>query len=83
MRRPWSNAAIEPNGTEAAPRIGTALLRELAVQAHADPRTVRKVIAGSPVRGDVERRVRRVLIAEGIIGQGGRASLTDSHEDRG
>jgi hypothetical protein len=33
----------------------------VAVQASADPRTVRKVVAGKPVRGVVRSRIERVL----------------------
>jgi hypothetical protein len=43
-------------------------LRELAVEAHADPRTVQKVYAGLPVRGAVVERVKAALRAATLIG---------------
>jgi hypothetical protein len=50
-----------------APPPDTAALRRYAVAADADPRTVRKVLEGQPVRGMVARRVQAVLVAAGLV----------------
>lgn len=42
-------------------------VRAVAVEAEADPRTVRKVIAGRTVRGLVGDRIRRALDARGTV----------------
>jgi hypothetical protein len=42
-------------------RLGRQQELEVAVKAAADPRTVRKVVAGEPVRGGVRDRIVRVL----------------------
>lgn len=39
----------------------TAEVRDIAVRADADPRTVWRVIRGQPVKGMPERRIRAVL----------------------
>lgn len=41
--------------------LDSSQLREVAVKAGVDPRTVRRVIEGKPVRGLTGRRIRRVL----------------------
>jgi hypothetical protein len=47
-------------------RIDKATIRELAVKASCDPRTIEKVIRGEPVRGMARHRARRVLLEAGI-----------------
>lgn len=47
--------------------IGLAVLRELAVRASCDPRSVKKVLSGGELRGHADVRVRRVLAAEGLL----------------
>jgi len=47
-------------------RLDAATLRELAVNAHCDPRTVGKVARGVPVRGSVARRAFAALKAAGF-----------------
>ena len=55
----------------ATPRdVDTAMIRRLAVEADADPRTVRRVLRGERVRGMVDRRVRRVLAAHDLLADG-------------
>lgn len=44
-----------------APHITAALLRRLAVEASADPRTVRRRLQGQPVRGLAADRIDEVL----------------------
>jgi hypothetical protein len=44
-----------------------ATVREPAVKACVDPRTILKVYAGQPVRGMPARRARAVLEAEGLV----------------
>ncbi len=44
---------------------------EVAVKASADPRTVRKVVAGEPVRGVARERVERALREMGLCGSEG------------
>ncbi len=41
--------------------------RELAVEASCDPRTLRKVLAGKPVRGLAADRARAVLERHGLL----------------
>lgn len=43
------------------------VIRRLAVEASADPRTVLRVLQGAPVRGAVRERIDRVLRAHGLI----------------
>jgi hypothetical protein len=47
-------------------KIDKATLRELAVKASCDPRTIEKAIHGEPVRGMAGHRARAVLKAAGI-----------------
>jgi len=42
-------------------------IRELAVKASVDPRTIEKVYRGQPVRGMPSRRARAVLEAAGLL----------------
>lgn len=46
--------------------VSAALLRELAVAASADPRSVQRVLRGETVRGMADGRIRRVLAERGI-----------------
>lgn len=46
--------------------VGAALLRALAVEASADPRTVARVLRGERVRGMADERIRRALEVRGI-----------------
>lgn len=46
--------------------IDQAMLRELAVRAEADPRSVRRALEGKVVRGMAGRRIERVLIEAGL-----------------
>mgnify|MGYP001558932370 CR=1 FL=1 len=64
-------------------QLGTALIREIAVLASADPRTVRRVLRGERALGMVDDRIRRVLVERGIF-----PSMTDTgprarRKDRG
>ncbi|MBI4021158.1 MAG: hypothetical protein HY369_02860 [Candidatus Aenigmarchaeota archaeon] len=47
------------------PRIPTATLRQLAVSAGVDPRTIRAVAEGRPVRGMAGERARVALLTAG------------------
>lgn len=47
-------------------RIPASTLRELAVAASADPRTVRRVLLGERVRGMADDRIRRALVERGM-----------------
>jgi hypothetical protein len=49
------------------PRIDTATARALAVKAVCDPRTIRRVLHGEPVRPGVAQRARAVLIEAGLL----------------
>lgn len=42
-------------------RLDSAQLREIAVEADADPRSVRRVVAGMPVKGMSGQRIKRAL----------------------
>ncbi|HEU4406249.1 MAG TPA: hypothetical protein VFS43_13375 [Polyangiaceae bacterium] len=43
-------------------------VRQIAVEAEADPRTVRKVLRGEPVtKGTAERRIKRALLKLGFV----------------
>ena len=53
--------------------LNTATLRELAVKANVDPRTVVKVYRGETVRGGAGDRARKVLVAEGLLKGDGKA----------
>jgi hypothetical protein len=52
-------------------RVGQALsasiLRRLAVRASVDPKTIKKVAAGEPVRGLAGERARSVLREAGLL----------------
>ncbi|WP_437983727.1 hypothetical protein [Sorangium sp. So ce117] len=48
-------------------QVDTATLRQLAVKAEADPRTVAKMLRNEVVRGVAGQRVRRTLIEAGLI----------------
>lgn len=45
----------------------SAALRELAVRADVDPRTIKRVLEGAAVRGMPGRRARRVLEEAGYL----------------
>lgn len=47
--------------------LSWATLRELAVEATCDPRTIKKVFAGEEVKGGAGERARRALIAHGYL----------------
>lgn len=47
--------------------IGAAEYRRLSVIAHCDPRTVRRVHLGEPVRGDSGARALEALIKAGYL----------------
>jgi hypothetical protein len=49
------------------PRIREAHLRELAVRASCDPRTIEKAFRGKPVRGMAGHRARAVLKEDGLL----------------
>lgn len=51
----------------APPTIDMATLRELAVEASCDPRTIATVAKGGDVRGLAGERARRVLVAKGYL----------------
>jgi len=56
--------------------IDAATIRRLAVEASADPRTVRRRIIGQPVRGLASHRVDEVLIRHGLMtSQGDRRAI--------
>jgi hypothetical protein len=46
--------------------VSAGLVREIAVRASADPRTVRRIIMGQRARGLVDDRIRRELQRRGI-----------------
>ena len=47
-------------------RIDEATIRRLAVESSTDPRTIRKVILGKPVRGMSGERAREALVRAGF-----------------
>ena len=47
--------------------LDAATIRELAVRADVDPRTISKVMDGQPARGMAGRRARAALIAGGFL----------------
>lgn len=51
----------------AKPKIGWGLIMELAVAASVDPTTIKKVLAGKPVRGMAGVRAHNLLVARGIL----------------
>lgn len=51
----------------ATKKVPAHILRELAVEAQADPRTVERVIAGGRARGMVDDRIRAAIGKRGII----------------
>ena len=53
------------------PDLDQAQLRELAVAAGVDPRTILNVYRGKAVRGMAGRRAREVLIERGLLTDGG------------
>lgn len=48
-------------------KFDTAELRRIAVEVEADPRTVRKILAGKKVRGVLGRRLHRELERRGYL----------------
>ncbi len=48
----------------------TAKVRELAVRADVDPRTIVKELKGQRTRGMAGRRAREVLVEAGLLGRG-------------
>jgi len=62
--------SLSRNGRKPPP-IDRARLRQLAVTASADPRTVLRVLRGEPVRGLAYYRIRDVLLAEGLLADDG------------
>lgn len=48
-------------------KVDWATIRRLAVQSDTDPKTIRKLLSGLPVRGSAGKRGRRVLEEEGYI----------------
>lgn len=53
--------------TDETSKFDAALLRQLAVSASVDPRTVAKALRGERVRGMAGRRVNRALAAAGLL----------------
>ncbi len=53
-------------------RIDDATVRALAVEAHVCPKTIRKVLAGLPVRGMAGHRARCVLRVNGWLEDSGK-----------
>lgn len=51
--------------------IDEATARRLSVKAGCDPRTLRKVLRGQPVRGMSGQRARDVLVEEGLLSRSG------------
>lgn len=51
------------------PKIREAHLRELAVRASVDPRTIEKAFRGHAVRGMAGHRARAVLKADGLLAE--------------
>ena len=47
-------------------KFSVVQVRELAVAAECDPRTIRKILAGEPGKGVVRERVERVLRERGV-----------------
>lgn len=45
----------------------TPTVYQLAAQAHVDHRTVRRALAGHPIKGQAGERVRTVLAAAGLL----------------
>lgn len=50
-------------------KVTRSLLVAIAAGAHADERTVRKILSGRPVRGDVATRVLDELRARGLVAE--------------
>jgi hypothetical protein len=59
-------SAQAASASQATLRLEWAIVRAVAVEADADPRTVQKCLRGEKVRGMVERRVKAVLARRGI-----------------
>lgn len=55
------------NAMKTAPVLDYATMRELAVKASVDPRTIGKVARGEKVRGMGGQRAARVLRAAGLL----------------
>lgn len=49
------------------PPLDAATVRQIAVLASVDPRTVLRALRGEPVRGMPGHRIRAVLQAEGLL----------------
>ena len=47
--------------------LGAHLMRQVSVESMADPRTVRKVMLGTPVSAMVQERILRALMARGLM----------------
>jgi hypothetical protein len=54
---------------EGTVKVDTAEIRALSVLGDVDPRSIRRVLDGKPVRGMAGRRARRVLIEAGLLEQ--------------
>lgn len=57
---------MPPDTTTHRPGVDAATLRELAVAASCDPRTIARVLAGADVKGVVRARIERVLRERGL-----------------
>lgn len=51
----------------ATPRVSKAVVLSIAGEAEADPRSVRKVLAGKPVRGMVADRIEASARRRGVL----------------
>ena len=49
--------------------LDAATLRRLAVQGDVDPRSLRRLLRGEPVRGAAGHRARRVLVESGYLNE--------------
>lgn len=48
------------------PHLDAATLRKIAVRASVDPRTIKRLLRGAPVRGLPAYRIREALAEEGL-----------------
>ena len=69
MKRPQPevSTAAKGNGTSSRRRPDASIIREIAVAAQVDPRTVCRVLDGVNVRGMAGRRARDALLRAGYL----------------
>lgn len=56
--------------------LDASTLRRLSVLADVDPRSLRRLLRGEPVRGAAGHRARRVLVEAGYLGEPATVELT-------